>query len=131
MLADIFPTGWHSTRLADLKPGESIVIYRAVGWRHFCGLRRLAERRVDSKVCFRGFECTAIPRRSLTLLRKRRSQTGRGSFVITSSRMPRCVNAVRAFSADCRAEDAPFQTDSAYLAAPFVSHRTWSPASKT
>src|SRR5579862_4148952 len=29
MLADIFPTGWHSTRLADLKPGESIVIYGA------------------------------------------------------------------------------------------------------
>src|ERR1700677_4371510 len=29
MLADIFPTGWHSTRLADLKPGESIIIYGA------------------------------------------------------------------------------------------------------
>lgn len=29
MLSDIFPTGWHSTRLADLKPGESIVIYGA------------------------------------------------------------------------------------------------------
>ncbi len=27
MLSDIFPTGWHATRLADLKPGESIVIY--------------------------------------------------------------------------------------------------------
>ena len=29
MLSDIFPTGWHSTRLAELKPGESIVIYGA------------------------------------------------------------------------------------------------------
>lgn len=29
MLSDIFPTGWHATRLADLKPGESIVIYGA------------------------------------------------------------------------------------------------------
>jgi len=29
MLSDIFPTGWHSTRLANLKPGESIVIYGA------------------------------------------------------------------------------------------------------
>lgn len=27
MLADIFPTGWHATRLADLRPGESVVIY--------------------------------------------------------------------------------------------------------
>ncbi len=29
MLSDIFPTGWHSTRLANLKPGESIIIYGA------------------------------------------------------------------------------------------------------
>jgi glutathione-independent formaldehyde dehydrogenase len=29
MLADIFPTGWHGTRLAGLEPGESIVIYGA------------------------------------------------------------------------------------------------------
>ena len=29
MLADIFPTGWHSTRLAGLMPGESVVIYGA------------------------------------------------------------------------------------------------------
>ena len=29
MLADIFPTGWHATRLADLRPGESVVIYGA------------------------------------------------------------------------------------------------------
>jgi threonine dehydrogenase-like Zn-dependent dehydrogenase len=29
MLADIFPTGWHATRLADLHPGESIVVYGA------------------------------------------------------------------------------------------------------
>jgi glutathione-independent formaldehyde dehydrogenase len=29
MLSDIFPTGWHSTRLANLKPGESILIYGA------------------------------------------------------------------------------------------------------
>jgi glutathione-independent formaldehyde dehydrogenase len=27
MLSDIFPTGWHATRLAGLKPGESIAIY--------------------------------------------------------------------------------------------------------
>lgn len=27
MLSDIFPTGWHGTRLAGLRPGESIVIY--------------------------------------------------------------------------------------------------------
>ncbi len=27
MLSDIFPTGWHATELAGLKPGESIVIY--------------------------------------------------------------------------------------------------------
>ena len=26
MLSDIFPTGWHSTRLANLEPGQSIVI---------------------------------------------------------------------------------------------------------
>ncbi len=29
MLSDIFPTGWHSTRLAGLEPGQSIVIYGA------------------------------------------------------------------------------------------------------
>jgi len=29
MLSGIFPTGWHSTRLADLKPGESIIIHGA------------------------------------------------------------------------------------------------------
>jgi glutathione-independent formaldehyde dehydrogenase len=29
MLSDIFPTGWHSTRLAELRPGESILIYGA------------------------------------------------------------------------------------------------------
>jgi threonine dehydrogenase-like Zn-dependent dehydrogenase len=29
MLADIFPTGWHCTRLAGLQPGESIVILGA------------------------------------------------------------------------------------------------------
>ncbi len=29
MLSDIFPTGWHSTRLAGLMPGESVVIYGA------------------------------------------------------------------------------------------------------
>jgi glutathione-independent formaldehyde dehydrogenase len=29
MLADIFPTGWHSTRLAGLTPGDAIVIYGA------------------------------------------------------------------------------------------------------
>ncbi len=29
MLSDVFPTGWHATRLADLKPGESVVIYGA------------------------------------------------------------------------------------------------------
>ncbi len=29
MLADIFPTGWHCTELAGLRPGESIVIYGA------------------------------------------------------------------------------------------------------
>jgi glutathione-independent formaldehyde dehydrogenase len=29
MLADIFPTGWHATRLAGLTPGDSIVIYGA------------------------------------------------------------------------------------------------------
>ncbi len=27
MLSDIFPTGWHATELAGVKPGESIVIY--------------------------------------------------------------------------------------------------------
>src|SRR6202041_1304824 len=27
MLADIFPTGWHSTELAGVQPGESVVIY--------------------------------------------------------------------------------------------------------
>lgn len=27
MLSDIFPTGWHATRLAYLSPGESVVIY--------------------------------------------------------------------------------------------------------
>src|SRR5579875_1221859 len=27
MVADIFPTGWHATRLAGLEPGETIVIY--------------------------------------------------------------------------------------------------------
>ncbi|MES2817129.1 MAG: glutathione-independent formaldehyde dehydrogenase [Pseudomonadota bacterium] len=29
MLSDIFPTGWHATRLAGLLPGESIAIYGA------------------------------------------------------------------------------------------------------
>ena len=29
MLADIFPTGWHSTELANVKPGDSVVIYGA------------------------------------------------------------------------------------------------------
>lgn len=29
MVADIFPTGWHVTRLAGLCPGESVVIYGA------------------------------------------------------------------------------------------------------
>ncbi|MFC6825441.1 glutathione-independent formaldehyde dehydrogenase [Halopelagius fulvigenes] len=29
MLADIFPTGWHGTELANLQPGESIAIYGA------------------------------------------------------------------------------------------------------
>lgn len=29
LLADIFPTGWHGTRLAELRPGESIVVYGA------------------------------------------------------------------------------------------------------
>jgi glutathione-independent formaldehyde dehydrogenase len=29
MLADIFPTGWHATRLANIKPGDSISIYGA------------------------------------------------------------------------------------------------------
>jgi threonine dehydrogenase-like Zn-dependent dehydrogenase len=29
MLSDIFPTGWHATRLANLQAGESIVIYGA------------------------------------------------------------------------------------------------------
>ena len=29
LLADIFPTGWHGTRLANLQPGESIAIYGA------------------------------------------------------------------------------------------------------
>lgn len=27
MLSDIFPTGWHATELAGLRPGESVVIY--------------------------------------------------------------------------------------------------------
>jgi glutathione-independent formaldehyde dehydrogenase len=29
MLADIFPTGWHATRLANLQPGQSIIIIGA------------------------------------------------------------------------------------------------------
>ena len=29
MLSDIFPTGWHATRLAQLQPGESVVIFGA------------------------------------------------------------------------------------------------------
>jgi threonine dehydrogenase-like Zn-dependent dehydrogenase len=29
MLADIFPTGWHAVELAQMRPGESIVIYGA------------------------------------------------------------------------------------------------------
>ena len=29
MLSDIFPTGWHATRLANLEPGQSILIYGA------------------------------------------------------------------------------------------------------
>lgn len=27
MLADIFPTGWHCTELADVKPGDSVVVW--------------------------------------------------------------------------------------------------------
>lgn len=29
MLSDIFPTGWHCTRLADMRPGDSMVVYGA------------------------------------------------------------------------------------------------------
>lgn len=29
MLADIFPTGYHATQLADVQPGESVVVYGA------------------------------------------------------------------------------------------------------
>ncbi len=29
MLSDIFPTGWHATELAGLRPGESCVVYGA------------------------------------------------------------------------------------------------------
>jgi glutathione-independent formaldehyde dehydrogenase len=29
MLADIFPTGYHATELAEVKPGESVVVYGA------------------------------------------------------------------------------------------------------
>jgi glutathione-independent formaldehyde dehydrogenase len=29
MLADIFPTGWHATRLARMEPGDSVVVYGA------------------------------------------------------------------------------------------------------
>ena len=29
MLADIFPTGWHATELAGLRPGRVVVIYGA------------------------------------------------------------------------------------------------------
>jgi len=29
LLADIFPTGWHGTRLANLQPGESIAVFGA------------------------------------------------------------------------------------------------------
>jgi glutathione-independent formaldehyde dehydrogenase len=29
MLADIFPTGYHATELADVRPGESVVVYGA------------------------------------------------------------------------------------------------------
>jgi glutathione-independent formaldehyde dehydrogenase len=29
MLSDIFPTGWHATRLADMQPGDSVVVYGA------------------------------------------------------------------------------------------------------
>ena len=29
MLSDIFPTGWHATELAGVKPGDSVVIYGA------------------------------------------------------------------------------------------------------
>ena len=29
MLSDIFPTGWHGTRLSGLRPGESIAVYGA------------------------------------------------------------------------------------------------------
>jgi len=29
MLSDIFPTGWHCTRLADMQPGDSVVVYGA------------------------------------------------------------------------------------------------------
>jgi threonine dehydrogenase-like Zn-dependent dehydrogenase len=29
MLSDIFPTGWHATRMATLTPGDSVVIYGA------------------------------------------------------------------------------------------------------
>jgi glutathione-independent formaldehyde dehydrogenase len=27
MVADIFPTGWHATELAGVKPSDSVVIY--------------------------------------------------------------------------------------------------------
>lgn len=45
MLADIFPTGYHATELADVSPGESVVVYGAgpsASWRptqHVCVAR--------------------------------------------------------------------------------------------
>jgi glutathione-independent formaldehyde dehydrogenase len=29
MLSDIFPTGYHATELAEIQPGESVIIYGA------------------------------------------------------------------------------------------------------
>lgn len=29
MVSDIFPTGWHATELADVRPGDSVVVYGA------------------------------------------------------------------------------------------------------
>lgn len=29
MLADVFPTGWHGTRLAEVQPGDSVAVYGA------------------------------------------------------------------------------------------------------
>ncbi|WP_049922127.1 glutathione-independent formaldehyde dehydrogenase, partial [Halopiger djelfimassiliensis] len=69
LLADVFPTGWHGTELADLQPGESVAVFGAgpVGLMaaYSAKLKGAAEiyvvDRVESRLELAETHCDAIP----------------------------------------------------------------------